>query len=546
MGKKFKIQPKTWPKEYTFEEFKRLNPNINESVLINYYQKYLQDYAENYSRHVKHFEGQKNLLASNLTEIKNKYSDPQHFLQMYYGDGDNVTDAGAGVYTMRFGNEYQGLSKEGLTAHFDLQNSNGYVLEDTGTVSLVKDLTGNGYSFGTALASAQPEFGTDSNGYNRIRIEDQKYYFGAKGGGGGIFTAHFDFNFIRSIQDINETTDTITLTPAHDLKTGDGVRYYVHRAVNILTGDTTDRSNKYPSGLTNDHAAIQAGGLGTEYFVIKVSDTEIKLASSLANAQAGTAIDLGNPASTETGAVIFKLLDLGPAHTIFYVVKNNETIGNTTSHSTGFGDIQNSISTELFHYNWGLNASQRINYSQTGSSTSFTTHPLVGGNTLFLDNGFVGETFPNIVSNLTASKQVNNIMLQTLRMQDSASLGIDTFPFGRTISKNGLDLIGEPGSLEGTITRGITGHSPVEETLNKSVYWGFGNKSDSNTGTNNKGDFFMYELLMYNRHLSNSECAKIEHFLNLKYGKGFKVKTNRGLDYLKKYTKFKNFDDSTK
>ena len=106
MGKKFKIQPKTWPKEYTFEEFKRLNPNINESVLINYYQKYLQDYAENYSRHVKHFEGQKNLLASNLTEIKNKYSDPQYFLQMYYGDGDNVTDAGAGVYTMRFGNEY--------------------------------------------------------------------------------------------------------------------------------------------------------------------------------------------------------------------------------------------------------------------------------------------------------------------------------------------------------------------------------------------------------------------------------------------------------
>ena len=26
--KKFKIQPKNWPKEYTFEEFKRLNPNM--------------------------------------------------------------------------------------------------------------------------------------------------------------------------------------------------------------------------------------------------------------------------------------------------------------------------------------------------------------------------------------------------------------------------------------------------------------------------------------------------------------------------------------
>ena len=54
--KQFNIKPKTWPKEYTFEEFKRLNPNINENLLINYYNKYLQDYSQNYSRHIKHFE----------------------------------------------------------------------------------------------------------------------------------------------------------------------------------------------------------------------------------------------------------------------------------------------------------------------------------------------------------------------------------------------------------------------------------------------------------------------------------------------------------
>ena len=27
-----KIKPKVWPKEYTFEEFKGLNPNINETL----------------------------------------------------------------------------------------------------------------------------------------------------------------------------------------------------------------------------------------------------------------------------------------------------------------------------------------------------------------------------------------------------------------------------------------------------------------------------------------------------------------------------------
>ena len=37
MSKKdFKINPKVFPREYTFEEFKSLNPNINENVLINY------------------------------------------------------------------------------------------------------------------------------------------------------------------------------------------------------------------------------------------------------------------------------------------------------------------------------------------------------------------------------------------------------------------------------------------------------------------------------------------------------------------------------
>lgn len=93
--KKFKIDPKVWPKEYTFEEFKRLNPNTPENVLINYYHKYLQEYAENRSRHIRHFEDNKKLLSSNLQEVKNRYDDSQHFLKMYYG---NSADATGGSY----------------------------------------------------------------------------------------------------------------------------------------------------------------------------------------------------------------------------------------------------------------------------------------------------------------------------------------------------------------------------------------------------------------------------------------------------------------
>jgi len=69
-NKNFKIKPKTWPKEYTFEEFKRLNPNINENLLINYYHKYLQEYAENRSKYIKHFDDTKDNLSKELKILK--------------------------------------------------------------------------------------------------------------------------------------------------------------------------------------------------------------------------------------------------------------------------------------------------------------------------------------------------------------------------------------------------------------------------------------------------------------------------------------------
>ena len=70
--KNFKIKPKVWPKEYTFEEYKQLNPNITENLLINYYNKYLQEYAEDRSRHIKHFNGTKENLSKELNLLNEK------------------------------------------------------------------------------------------------------------------------------------------------------------------------------------------------------------------------------------------------------------------------------------------------------------------------------------------------------------------------------------------------------------------------------------------------------------------------------------------
>ena len=70
--KNFKIAPKVWPKEYTFEEFKTLNPNINENILINYFNKYLFEYAEDRSRHIHHFNDVKDNLSEEIRLLKNK------------------------------------------------------------------------------------------------------------------------------------------------------------------------------------------------------------------------------------------------------------------------------------------------------------------------------------------------------------------------------------------------------------------------------------------------------------------------------------------
>ena len=106
--KNFKIKPKTWPKEYTFEEFKRLNPNINENLLINYYNKYLSEYAEDRSRHLKHFNDTKENLSKEIKLLKEN--------RKWNSDGDQMvgpTGAGRTFNTYLYSNSSLSFSTEG-------------------------------------------------------------------------------------------------------------------------------------------------------------------------------------------------------------------------------------------------------------------------------------------------------------------------------------------------------------------------------------------------------------------------------------------------
>ena len=74
MSRKFNIKPPNWPKEYSFEEFKKLNPHIiNENQLISLYNKYLHKFLEELNSKKIHFKQSK--VNQLLTELENSRLD---------------------------------------------------------------------------------------------------------------------------------------------------------------------------------------------------------------------------------------------------------------------------------------------------------------------------------------------------------------------------------------------------------------------------------------------------------------------------------------
>ena len=72
MSKKFNIKPPVWPRELTFEEFKRLNPQINENQIVNLYNQYLAKFLNELRQKKIHFKQSKNTqLVSEIRKFRN-------------------------------------------------------------------------------------------------------------------------------------------------------------------------------------------------------------------------------------------------------------------------------------------------------------------------------------------------------------------------------------------------------------------------------------------------------------------------------------------
>jgi len=139
------------------------------------------------------------------------------------------------------------------------------------------------------------DIASTSNTYTTNRVETTRFQLDSTYASTAVFTSGANkFSNFRVFKadvggDVNITNDTITLL-SHPYLTGDQVKY--------VSGGTE------PGGLTN----------GLTYYVIRVDANTIKLASTLSNASAGTAVDI-NGLGAGSGHVLESAVVWGDAVT---------------------------------------------------------------------------------------------------------------------------------------------------------------------------------------------------------------------------------------
>jgi len=102
MSKKFDIKPPIWPKELTFQEFKRFNPLINESQLIPLYNQYLTKFLTELAELKIHFKQSLNKqLVVELELLKEELAVvAESFTASPGGAGFSYASTGIGSYSV--------------------------------------------------------------------------------------------------------------------------------------------------------------------------------------------------------------------------------------------------------------------------------------------------------------------------------------------------------------------------------------------------------------------------------------------------------------
>jgi hypothetical protein len=132
MIKDFKIKPPIWPRELTFQEFRDLNPQINENQLIHLYNQYLGKFLEELRQQNLHF---KQALNNQLVEELRKFADENISLfnlslvgfgssagrGFNYAEGPTGTDGSGGIGSFAVGTFLSNAKQ-----HFPFPVDNGF------------------------------------------------------------------------------------------------------------------------------------------------------------------------------------------------------------------------------------------------------------------------------------------------------------------------------------------------------------------------------------------------------------------------------------
>ena len=116
MSKKFDIKPPIWPKELTFEEFKRYNSQINENQLIPLYNQYLNKFLTELAELKVHF---KQSLNKQLIVEFSKLQAENVFSWTAAGGGFSYVSTGIGSYAV-------GTYLSRTLQHFPVPTDEGY------------------------------------------------------------------------------------------------------------------------------------------------------------------------------------------------------------------------------------------------------------------------------------------------------------------------------------------------------------------------------------------------------------------------------------
>ena len=154
MNKKINIKPPIWPKELTFEEFRKLNPLLNENELIPLYNQYLNKFLTELAERKVHFKQSLNKnLQLEINKFQKKYNQTLLDTELEYPN-INYDDPRGGRYPK--GKKAVGRIDFNFTSTFwvnieDIPSGNQLSLVDETVVLRATDQTSHTFSTGPAL-----------------------------------------------------------------------------------------------------------------------------------------------------------------------------------------------------------------------------------------------------------------------------------------------------------------------------------------------------------------------------------------------------------